>query len=192
MALIPVNITSYDTFRNDVLNRASQGLGYDVDGSYGYQQQCWDLGATLWGNTGDYVYPYLQTGPVGYAYEIWSVSRDINAFPDFDLIYNIADVKRGDMIIIGATPSVPSGHNAFADEDYNGTNFFNLLGQNQVNPNPTTGHIPTINRIDCSAFLGAFRFKRWIPPVPPEPKRKKHKFKWVLYSRKLRNKRNMV
>lgn len=37
MALISVDITSYDAFRSEVLNRASQGLGYDVDGSFGYQ-----------------------------------------------------------------------------------------------------------------------------------------------------------
>ena len=37
MSLIPITISSYAAFRTDVLNRAAQGLGYDVDGSYGYQ-----------------------------------------------------------------------------------------------------------------------------------------------------------
>ena len=37
MALIPISISSYDAFRTDALNRASQNLGYDVDGYYGYQ-----------------------------------------------------------------------------------------------------------------------------------------------------------
>lgn len=37
MALITIDITSYDTFRSAVLARAAQGLGYDVDGSFGYQ-----------------------------------------------------------------------------------------------------------------------------------------------------------
>lgn len=37
MALLPINILSYDTFRGDALSRASQNLGYDVDGSFGYQ-----------------------------------------------------------------------------------------------------------------------------------------------------------
>lgn len=37
MSLLPINITSYDLFRSEALNRASQNLGYDVDGSYGYQ-----------------------------------------------------------------------------------------------------------------------------------------------------------
>ena len=37
MALLPIDISSYDTFRTDALNRASQNLGYDVDGWLGYQ-----------------------------------------------------------------------------------------------------------------------------------------------------------
>lgn len=37
MALLPINISSYDSFREDALNRAAQGMGYDVDGSFGYQ-----------------------------------------------------------------------------------------------------------------------------------------------------------
>ena len=39
MALIDVPIDSYDNFRSAVLARAAQGLGYDVDGSLGYQCQ---------------------------------------------------------------------------------------------------------------------------------------------------------
>lgn len=37
MSLIPITISSYNEFRMDALNRAAQGLGYDVDGYYGYQ-----------------------------------------------------------------------------------------------------------------------------------------------------------
>jgi len=37
MALLPISTSSYDAFRADALNRASQNLGYDVDGWLGYQ-----------------------------------------------------------------------------------------------------------------------------------------------------------
>ena len=37
MALISLDISSYNRFREQVLERASQNLGYDVDGSFGYQ-----------------------------------------------------------------------------------------------------------------------------------------------------------
>lgn len=37
MALEPINIQSYRAFKTDALLRASQDLGYNVDGAYGYQ-----------------------------------------------------------------------------------------------------------------------------------------------------------
>ena len=37
MSLLPISTSSYDTFRSEALNRAAQNLGYDVDGSFGYQ-----------------------------------------------------------------------------------------------------------------------------------------------------------
>lgn len=37
MALIPISTSSYNAFRTDALLRASQDLGFDVDGYYGYQ-----------------------------------------------------------------------------------------------------------------------------------------------------------
>lgn len=185
MALVLLDISTYDTFRAAVIGR-----GFDVDGSFGYQ--CWDLGAELWGNTGNYIYPYLQTGPRGWASEIWTSSRDINATPDFDLIYRLQDVKRGDMIILGGTTLFPTGHNAFADEDYNGTTTMNIMGQNQRDANDTTGHVTTVDSRDVSGFLGAFRYKRWATP-PPKPKtRKKGGFPWFMIARKLNVERNFV
>ena len=185
MALEYVPTGSYDEFRSAVMGR-----GFDVDGQYGYQ--CWDLGATLWGNVGGYTYPYLSTGGTGYAYGIWAVewARIQNAGDKFDLIYNLADVKRGDMIILnyGRFAGDVSGHNAFADEDYNGTNSMVLVGQNQVNPSAVYGHITTATTMNVSAFLGAFRYKEWIGPGPePTPTRRKSDFPWVLYANRLRN-----
>lgn len=66
-----------------------------------------------------------------------------------------------------------------------------LLGQNQVNPSMTVGHIPTVTTLSISSFLGAFRYKNWIEPTPPTPTRKTANFKWVLYARRLNNQRNM-
>lgn len=183
MSLVTVDISSYDAFRN-----ATLGNGYDVDNSHGYQ--CWDLGAELWGNTGNYVYPYLSTGGTGYAYGIWS-ARIQNAGNDFTLITSVTDVKRGDMLVLdrGRFAGDDSGHNGFADEDYNGTNTISMLGQNQVNPNPTTGHVTTIDPMDITKFLGAFRYNAWFTPPTPIVVRNTHsksKFPWVIYSRKLR------
>ena len=180
MSLLPINISSYDDFRADVLARAGQGLGYDVDGYYGYQ--CWDLVAELWMNTPEFANSGLwpHTGPNLAASECWTYSRTENAGNSFDLIYNLSEVKRGDVIVIGASAISSVGHIAFADEDYNGTNYLNLLGQNQVNPSPDYGHIPTVTNLSVSAFLGAFRYKEWEEPEPePEVIEEKH-FPWPV------------
>ena len=128
-----------------------------------------------------------HTGPNSAAMECWTVSRTENAGDSFNLIYNLSDVKRGDVIVIGASAISSVGHIAFADENYNGTNYMNLLGQNQVNPDLTYGHIPTVTNLNVSAFLGAFRLRSWTPTPPPTPTSIRHsKFNWVLYTRKLR------
>ena len=182
MSLINLDISSYNEFRRQVLERASQNLGYDVDGAFGYQ--CWDLAAELWMNipefSGGILYP--QTGPNLYASECWTVSRDVNAGMSFDLIWHLEDVKRGDCIVIASSPISTTGHIAFADEDYGGSNNMNLLGQNQVNPSPTVGHIPTVTNVDVgSYFLGAFRYKLWEQPEPPTPTEKKKGYKFHIY-----------
>ena len=178
MALLPINTSSYDGFRADALARASQGLGYDVDGYYGYQ--CWDLAAELWMNLPEFaghgLYP--QTGPNLYVSECWTYSRTANAGSSFDLIYNLADVKRGDIVVLNL---FTTGHIAFADADYNGSGYLDLLGQNQVNPDFTYGHIPTITYFNMSTFLGAFRYKEWENPEPPIlPTQAKKHFPWPV------------
>lgn len=188
MALSPINISSYDGFRTDALVRAGLGLGYDVDGYFGYQ--CWDLAAELWMNIPEFQNSGLwpHTGPELAAMECWTVSRDANAGSSFYLVYNYADVKRGDVIVLGPSAISNVGHIAFADQDYNGNNRMNLLGQNQVNPNATTGHIPTVTELTVgSVFLGAFRYKAWNQPTPPTSAKKKHKFPWFIYTNKKRN-----
>lgn len=180
MSLLPINTGSYDGFRTDALLRASQGLGYDVDGWYGYQ--CWDLAAELWMNipefSGGTLWP--KTGPNLAAMECWTVSRTENAGNSFDLIYNLSDVKRGDVIVLGPSAISSVGHIAFADEDYNGSTMLNLLGQNQVNPDLYYGHIPTVTNINVSAFLGAFRYKEWVKPTPIVRVKRKDSFPWPV------------
>lgn len=185
--LVPVNISSYEAFRNEVL-----GNGYDVDGLYG--EQCVDMAKLLAGNAGR-PSPYWLSLPDGRACDGWKVesNREYNAGDLFDLIYNRGDVRRGDLVVINSTTSNPYGHIAFADTDWNSfTLIANLLGQNQVNPSPTVGYPNTITAIDVSSFLGAFRFKPWAGPIPPAPSNRNHKFPWVLYARKLNQMRNKI
>ena len=150
----------------------------------------WDLAAELWMNipefSGGILYP--QTGLNMYASECWTQSRDVNAGMSFDLVWQLKDVKRGDCIVLDSSAISLTGHIAFADEDYNNTNYLNLLGQNQVNPSATLGHIPTVTNINVSTFLGAFRYKSWENPEPPTIV-KKEGYKFHIYGIVPRNRK---
>ena len=167
---ISVPHQSYQQWRD-----ATFGNGYNVD--YAYGNQCWDYCSLLY-----YQYGYtLITRPQGNgkAYQCWTISRAINSRPPFISIYNLSEVKRGDIVVLNTTTPNGTGHIAFADEDYNG-NYMYLVGQNQGgyngNVNRTRFYMP-------ARFLGAFRNTNWetspTPPTPTETPTKKH-FPWAV------------
>lgn len=165
------------------------GRAFDLDSSFGCQ--CWDYASLFWRNVG-FPVGYPLTGPLGYAYECWSVNRNVNAGTTFDLINNKSSIQEGDIIVLDAGPLNPAGHIAFADEDYNGTDYIYAIGQNQGGePDPSGGTPVTRNQIGLDRFLGAFRYKAWhtTPPVPTLAGGVKKRFPWVLYTRKLNQKR---
>lgn len=182
MALVVVDVSSYEAFKAAIL-----GHGFDVDGIAGYQ--CVDIPKELTGSAGRSS-PYWRSGPDGLAYEAWTDidSRNYNVGDLFTPIYNKADVRKGDVIILdrGRYSGDITGHVGLADSDWNAnTTSAVILGQNQVDPNPTTGHITTLTSMSVVKFLGAFRFKTWVGPTPPTPARKK-KHSWLLmYARRL-------
>lgn len=191
--LIPHN--TYLAWKNAVA-----GNGYDADGSYG--DQCWDLCAEFWYNVG-FPTGYPLTGNNHYASECWTQNRNnnisYNGVQYFDLIYNLSDVKQGDVVVYAGAP----GHIGFADEDYNPNKggYLAILGQNQgsggvppAQQNPqgpdygTTANVKDL--YTATDFLGAFRYREWVHPVSPaRTSISKSKFPWVLYARKLREKR---
>lgn len=185
-----VNISSYTAFRTAIM-----GNGYDCDQNFG--AQCIDLFMLLNYNIGNYSSPpYCKAEPNGYAYELWTdpTSRAYNASTNYDLITSVTQLKRGDMIVTGATAEVPTGHNAFCDADYSAERgYIPIVGQNQGGtPFPTGGAVTNTINWYYTDFLGAFRLKAWhtTPPTPPYASRghgKSH-FPWVIYANKLRNK----
>lgn len=175
MALVPWNNTSYDTARADILARAARGLGYDFDGYYGYQ--CWDLGANWYGIVGK-AFQTKNSYTIAGGEDSWVLTTwtyppafNNNSASPMLAITDASQIKRGDMIIWGSAGAIAlSGHNAFADEDYNnGKDTIRALGQNQVNPNFVTGHIPTLNDIPKRGILGAFRYSKWDGGPGPGP-----------------------
>ena len=117
--LLAQQYDTYDHWRELCLTH-----GINVDFSFG--NQCWDSCALLW-------YQYglgLQTGN-GYAYGCWTLMRNQNARPPFELVYGKENIKRGDVIVFDKHGSWYTGHIGYADEDYNGTDTLNCVGQNQ-------------------------------------------------------------
>ena len=167
---------SYQEWRD-----ATLGNGYNVDNSYG--NQCWDFCALLWWQYG----LRLITRPSGngIASDCWKISRKANSKPPFISIEGKENIKRGDVIVWNNTQFNLTGHIAFADEDYNGTNELKCLGQNQGQGSAAPSNIKTLS---LNNFLGIFRNTDWQhAPTPPTPTKKKKGFPFVLYANKLRN-----
>lgn len=152
-----VNVDSYQSFRNSVL-----GNYYNTDGDHG--AQCWDGANILWLRA---IGRGLQTGN-GYANGCWNLRRTQNAGTEFELITNISSVQRGDVVVF--SEAQPTGHIAFADENYNGSGKLSVLGQNQTNRSKVTSYDSdggcwegpfTVSSWNVSSFLGAFRYKGW-------------------------------
>ena len=183
--------TGYVVIRTDTYanwKAATFGNGYDVDGYYGCQ--CWDLAAEFWWNVG-FPEGYPTLAGTHSAYGAWD-DRTQNAGDKFDLIYDKTKIKMGDVIVFNYTLVTPYGHIGFADEDYNGTDDINILSENNGGtPDPDGGAYTNVAHYSLATFRGAFRYKEWetTPPTPPSAGGKRGHFKWVLYARKLNQKR---
>lgn len=180
---VDLPVTSYDAFR-----AATIGNGYDADGVY--PCECWDLISEAYYNFGwGTGYPITQSGGNGQAWMCWTYSKELNSGNGISLVYNLTDVKRGDIIVLNGTTSNPAGHIAFADEDYDGSGYMWCVGQNQGGtPLPIGGTVTTQNRLGMGDFLGAFRYDAWHQPTPTVVK--KHRFPWAIYARKFRERRD--
>lgn len=165
---VTLPVTSYESWKNAVLSN-----GYNFDNTYGCQ--CYDLAVEFWWNVGfPQGYPIITSSS---AYTMWN-NREANASYNgtvyFDLIYNLADVKKGDVMVYAGTTSNPYGHVGFADRDYAGWDTsdyeFPILSQNNGGtPMPQGGTDTNVHGYDTRLFLGAFRLKDWHPTPTPTP-----------------------
>lgn len=155
------------------------GNSYDVDGSPIQQPyQCWDFAAEFWWNVG-FAKGYPITGGND-AKGIWW-NRDTNKGDKFTLVYNLNELQVGDVICFDAEPY---GHVGFVDQVYDGSGRITILSQN------VSHDYVTVETYGVESFQGAFRYIPWnnTPPTPPSSTRR-GKFPWVLYARKLRERR---
>lgn len=160
---------TYQQWRDAVL-----GNGYNVD--YQFGNQCWDLPALLYFQYGRTL--YTRSGG-GVAADCWRISRQQNSVTPFISLTGKENIKRGDILVWDSTLQYPTGHIAFADEDYNGTNYINCLGQNQGQGISAGSNIVSQ---PLGNFLGIFRNTKWFsgPTPKPKPRTKKTKFPWPV------------
>ena len=165
---------SYQEWRD-----ATLGSGFDYDGWWG--EQCWDFVQECYAQYG----LTLQTGD-GTAAGCWLLRKNQNAVDPFIAVEGITNIKRGDIIVTGATPYNYAGHICFADEDYNGSNYLDCLGQNQIGNG--SGYPVTVTRLSIVTFLGIFRNTNWqgSPAPTPEIGYNKGKYNFVLFNRRKR------
>lgn len=175
---------------------ATNGNGYDVDSTYGCQ--CWDLASLFWYNIGfpEY-YPHL----VGLdAYTMWQLREEnasYNGTTYFTFVFNINEVKQGDIMVFNQTQSNPAGHVGFADQDFatwtpdpNQPYEFPILSENNGGtPDPAGGSYTNIHGYDYRLFIGAFRYVNWQSRPIGTRKSVKNRFPWAIYARKLRSQR---
>ena len=178
---------------------ATNGNGFDFDYPNGYGCQCYDLAVEFWHNLGFPAgYPIITSSS---AYTMWEnrlANSILNGQRMFDLITNINDIKQGDVIVFNYNSTNPYGHVGFADVDYTSWTpdplqpfEFPILSQNNGGtPDPDGGAYTNVHGYDLRLFLGAFRYKGWeTSPITIRKQIPQSKFPWVIYARKLRNKR---
>lgn len=157
-AVLPaIDITSPTTFYNSVLNQC-----IDFDGAYG--SQCYDEMAYF-----HYVYTgrWLSTAGTGGAYGIWDARDYNNKGNEYELVYNVGDIKPGDFVVFH---NGRYGHVGMA-VGYPHNGYVALLGTNQGGSAcPGGGAAANVINMNLWSFSGAFRPRSWIPPEPtPEP-----------------------
>lgn len=164
---------SYQEWRD-----ATLGNGYDLDGWWG--EQCWDFCAICYEQYGLTLY----TGN-GTAAGCWSLMKSANSKYPFRAVEGKENIKRGDIIVIGPNPYSYAGHICFADEDYNGQQYLQCLGQNQKGNG--SGYPVTVDPVNLAYFSGIFRNEYWQGIEPePETSDNKHKYKFVLFNKRKR------
>lgn len=163
-----------------------------IDSTYGQtigQGECWDYINLLWDYLGSVYYTYPPSDPSSTNHGVkWGwvnvEARIANTIPHLTQVPNLANVKRGDIIV---TSGGEFGHAGFANENYNGTGSLMVYSQNFNNVRSVT-----LDSNNMSTFVGAWRYDGWnvVPPIPIyRTKSTKKGFPWALYSRKLREKR---
>lgn len=168
----------YDSFDNFIAATVGTTVG---------QGECWDYINLLWNHLGGVYYTYPPSDPSATNHGVkwgWldADARAANTITHLTQISSLSEIKKGDMVV---TSGGTYGHAGFAASDYDGSGYLPCYSQNFNGVRSVT-----LDNNDMATFEGAWRYDEWQTPTPPSPTTAKSNFKWVLYARKLRDKRS--
>ena len=176
----------HDTFNNWKL--ATRSNSYVVDNT---KPLCWNYISELWYNVG-FPTGYPLMGVSDFPAEIWILNKEANKAYNgnnyFNLVYTKEDIKQGDVLVFSGLGN--SSDIVIATEAYNSSNpdYIGCLVQGfQGSP-----YVSQLNSYPLADFIGGFRYTAWnaTPPTPPTPTSTvKKPFPWVLYAKRLRNRK---
>lgn len=164
----------YDSFDNFINATNGQTIG---------EGECWDYINLIWSHLGSKYWTYPPDDPTATNHGVkWGVLNadafSANQIAGLTFISNIGDVKRGDIVV---TTGGNFGHAGFINSDYvAGITTYQIYSQNYEGR-----HSVGMDVYSIAEFGGAFRYEAWNIPV----EKMRHRFPFVLYARKLRNRR---
>lgn len=169
---------NFDTFNNFIASTNGRTIGAG---------ECWDYVNLIWNHLGSRYWTYPPSDPTATNHGVkWGVlnadALSANRIAGLTYISDKALLKRGDIVV---STDGDFGHAGFIDSDYSGEHNYNFYTQNYAGRRSVA-----LDTYDLHDFGGAFRYDAWNP-IPPEPTQTASNFKWVLYARKLREKRGM-
>lgn len=165
--------TSFDAF---IASTNGQAIG---------NGECWDYVNLIWTHLGSRYWTYPPSDPSATNHGIkWGVlnaeALTANTIEHLTFISDKTQLKKGDIVI---STDGDYGHGGFITSDYDpNITTYQFYSQN-YGGRRTVG----LDSYTLSDFGGAFRYDAWQDPEPVVIK--KHKFPWVIYANKLRNKR---
>lgn len=169
---------NFDTFDSFIMSTNGQTIGTG---------ECWDYINLIWVHLGSIYYTYPPSDPTATNHGVkWGVLNNAalltNQISGLTYISDKTFLKRGDIVV---STDGDFGHAGFINSDYDGEHNYDLYTQNYNNRRSVA-----LDTYDLHDFGGAFRVNAWNT-TPPEPYSTRTHFKWVLYARKLRDKRGM-
>lgn len=165
-AFFPIDVTNPTTIKDSVLTRC-----VNIDSFAG--SQCWDLSAAVAENMTGRRLSTCGTGAAKGMMDCWQT----NAGEDYDVIWNASELQAGDIAVFGGGQY---GHTGIVLGGYN-NGYVALLGTNQGGAGcEGGGSAANIINISTKNFIGAYRWKEYIPKEEPKPENTRNCSEWKV------------